>query len=513
MNRLLRRLASRRDDAGASLMIALIIVTVVSVIIASVLAFADASLRSNAALRSQFYDVASADGAAQITINTLRQGSFAGTGQCFGSTDTLLLNNFYQPSAPSGEAADSAAVTCSTDPALTASSNVDINASNRPLNALLTTGSGGDNGVQVNVADGRTVLTHGSVFANSTIAVATGGLTASASVTARGACTGTVSGTPAPVCNIGGVTDTRGDDPAYPAPVASTTVQTVPSCITGGQLLNFTPGQYTNITDLNNLSRCPNSILAFGPGVYYFNFSDTIPWTITSDYIVGGTPTTPLVAGTPPTIPGSCQSPVPPSPPGAWTPPAANAGVTFVFGGGAHIVLRSTQAELCGNYSKTAPPIAVYGLTSAVGSVPAESGCTIALPYPTTGCAVITTQTQAISRFYVQGTAYLPKAALNLAANNPSGMLFNAGLIVRTLVLAPTAAADLSGPIIGVPDYVAGGHRVVVTLDVYLCPGQTSCTVATGTLSLRTKVGITDASGTPTPGARQITVYSWSSQR
>ncbi len=504
-----------RDDSGASLVLALVIVTVISVVVAVVLSFTDTNLRATLAVRDQARAAASADGAGQIAVNTLRRGTFDGTlGQCFGllpAADTLTLTNFYQsgPSAP-----DSAAVTCQADTTLASLSTVAITPLNRPANAVLTMSTAaGEDGLRVDVADGRTVAVHGSVFANSTVTVPHGGLSTDAALTARGACTGTITSSPPMVCGIGPVVDPRGDDPNYPAPVASTTIQTVPVCVVRNQLVTFTPGRYTDITGLNNLTRCQDSIFSFQPGTYYFDFPDTIPWLIDHDYIVGGTPTTPLVAGTPPSIPGSCLSPVPPVPlpPLGWTPPPANSGVQFVFGAGAQIVLRSTQMELCGSYSATSPPVAVYGLKSAVGPVAAENGCTVATPFPGSGCAVLTAEST--SRLYVAGTTYLPRAALTVALNNPGGQAFGAGVIARSLTLTPTVTADLTTPVIGVPDYVSLGRRTVVYLNVYLCAGSSSCTPATGRLRLRAKVGIADPAAIPVPGARAITIYSWSVQR
>jgi hypothetical protein len=181
-----------------------------------------------------------------------------------------------------------------------------------------------------------------------------------------------------------------------------------------------------------------------------------------------------------------------------------------VFGGGSRIQLRSSQAELCGDYSATSPPIAVYGLTSAVGAVPAESGCVVATPYPGTGCAVIKAENQATSRLYVQGTTYTPRAAIDVALNNPGGLVFADGVIARAVSISPTSSATLASPVIGVPDFVPLGRRTVVYLTVFLCSGQSTCTTGTGTLRLRAKVGLFDPTGVVVPGARQVTVYSWS---
>ena len=451
--------AQHTDDSGATLIVALIFITVVSVVVAVVLSLTDSSIRTTLALRGQASDAASVDGAAQIAINALRQGIYdASAGACFDAgggvtSDTLTLTNFYQPA--SGPAY-SAAVTCEPDPT-TGGVGVDINASNKPGSAILTLGtSATETGLHINASGGREVKVHGGVFANSSITVAQGSLRSDASLTARGACTGTISSVPAPNCGIGSVVDPRGDDPDYPAPTAATTLRVVPVCATADQLVTFTPGLYTNIFALNNLTRCTNGIFHFLPGTYYFNLPSGTPWLIEQAYVVGGTPTTPLVAGTPPTIPGSCQSPTPPDPlPPGWTPPAPNAGVQFVLGGGTQIVLRSAQVELCGSYSAAGPPIAIYGLKTAVGPVPAQSGCTLVEPYPVSGCAAIRSEDTAGSAFHIQGTTYLPRSVLDLALNNSVGLAFSVGVIARSLRVTPTATAALPDPVIEVPERLA----------------------------------------------------------
>lgn len=504
------------DDSGASLLLALIIVTVFSVVVAVVLSFADTSMRTTIALRGQATQTASADGAAQIAINALRRGTFDGTGtagQCFTesattSSDTLTLNNFYQPA--SGPA-DSAVVTCDPDPPHNADSPVTINNANKPTNAVLTTAVTGEDGLTVNVADGRDLKVHGPVFSNSTINVPAGSLTSDASVTARGGCTSTITATPAKVCDFGAAADLRGATPDYPVSTADRTAATLPPCNgADNQLFPFSPGIYTDIGALNVLtSRCEHSILYFSPGTYYFNFPSTQNngiWTIGTNYLVAGTTTRDLVAGTPPSMPGSCVSPVPPKPAtSTWTKPEP--GVQFVFAGSSQMRLVGSQAEICGTYAADRPPIAVYGLASATGGIPAESGCTVVTPYPsTTACAMISSVN---SSLYIQGTTYAPRAALDLEFTNPPGLMFSAGVIARTLRLTPTTGAALGDPVIALPDNVTAGRQALVWLNVYLCSGASACTKETGTLRLRAKVGVF----APTSGRRQITVYSWSVQR
>src|SRR5262249_54285860 len=155
--------------------------------------------------------------------------------------------------------------------------------------------------------------------------------------------------------------------------------------------------------------------------------------------------------------PGACMSPIPPDPvpPGGWVKPPPGSGVAWVFGGATQILVRQTQVELCGEYSLTRPPIAVYGLKAALGPGPALNGCTPLTPYPSTGCAVIKSDNSPNSRLFIQGTTYTPTAALDIALNNNTGQVFRFGVISRTLWLNPTGSANLSGPVIEVPDDVA----------------------------------------------------------
>lgn len=499
------------DDSGAALVLALVFVTVVAVVVATVLSFADTSIRTTLHLRDQAANVAGADGAAQIAINELRQGTFDGTaGKCFGAAQpNLSLPNFYQASSGS---AYSAFVTCDLDAAKSAASPVAISAANKPGNAILTLGtSPSEDGLNIKVGGGRTLKVHGSIVSNSTINVVQGTLDTNAGVTARGDCTGSITSVPAKVCD----TATATADPGYPAPATTPTQKPVPTCSGRGKVVEFSPGLYTDLTSLNNLTDgtgCKSGIFWFHPGTYYFDFGGE--WLIDTGYLVGGTPTTPLVDGTPPNIPGSCQTPIPPDPlpAGGWTRPGPDAGVQFVFGGVSRIRVKAAQAEICGTYSTTSPPLAVYGLKTAVGTVPAQNGCITAVPYLSSGCAVIKTENSPTSRLYIQGTTYVPRAALDISLNNLTGQVFRYGVIARSLLVSPTGSADLTGPVIEVPDDSPGyGLRTVVHLNVYLCPGAAACSAA-GKLGLQATVGLVDRSGTPVAGRREVTIYNWSEQ-
>ncbi len=504
-----------RDDRGASVIFALVFITVGAVGLVAVLSFAYASMRTTIQLRDQAATVAAADGAAKAAMNSLRQGTNTYTsGNCFGSgagaSNTLALNNFYTP--PGAASATSAAVTCAPDNTHSVlDPGVQVSPINTPLNAILTLATGGETGINVSVSGNRTLRVHGDIFSHSAISVPQGTLQTDTSIRAEGSCTpsGSVVATVSKTCGIA-AGDPHGVDPNYAPVGGSTAPQSVPICSGHDQKVTFTPGLYdnTDLAALNNItsnSGCKNSILWFQPGTYYFNWTGT--WLIDSGYVVGGTPTSPLVAGTPPTMPGSCKSPIPPNPVGSWVHPGPNEGVQFVFAGTSQMDVKAAKMELCGSYSPITPPIAVYGLKSAVGSVPAQSGC-ITTPG---GCVMLQTEQSPNNAVFIQGTTYTPRALLNVQLNNNTAQVFRWGVIARALVISPTGSANLTGPVIQVPDTnVSGGMISILYLIVYLCPNSGTCTVAPGKQRLLVKVAIQDPSGVPIAGQREVTVYTWS---
>jgi hypothetical protein len=168
--------------------------------------------------------------------------------------------------------------------------------------------------------------------------------------------------------------------------------------------------------------------------------------------------------------------------------------------------------ELCGSYSSTAPPIAVYGLKSAVGTVPAETGCITTVA----GCPLLSSSDSALtSAMYVQGTVYAPRALVALSYGQ-SGSLAT-GQYVKDGIIARSISASLSGVSptgVELAPQTLGpkGAETDVFLQVYVCPGVATCSAATGRLRLESKVGVSTAIPV-VPGARSVRVYSWATQR
>ncbi|TDU91689.1 hypothetical protein EV138_5300 [Kribbella voronezhensis] len=378
----------RRDEHGASLLLVLVVISVVAVALSALLTRADSAQKVTAALREQAFNSYTADGALQAAVNNLRNSSYNGeSGQhCFGLSDTLSLPTFT-PARNLLDLPDSAAVTCTADPkqVVVQCAGSDCN---RPDNAILTVGRvPGEDGISIDQPADSTLRIHGDVFSNSTVDVSAGQLSASGGVSARGLCSGTLLGTA--VCNLGLGTLPAGDDPGYSSVLTSAPVhRNLPTCTTANSVVTFLPGYYDDAVGLSRMmkadSPCHGSTWWFKPGAYYFDFHNTANplldtgshvWTVDDGNLVAGTPVNASGAplATPPVpavIPGACASPL----------TGATGGVQFVFGGDSRLVIGSGRAELCGSYSSSKPPVALYGLTSGDAAVTDRTGASALTP-------------------------------------------------------------------------------------------------------------------------------------
>jgi hypothetical protein len=486
------------DDRGTSLVLALVFITVGSLVVMAVLGFADTNMLATIKLNDQADATAIAEGAANVAINNLRSGTFTGSGNCLGSGNALQLPMFHQH--PDGTS-DSARVTCDLDTAGTTGT---------PPWALLTldttpTGLVGPFGISVtNTVSGVGSLhVTGDVQSNSNISIQpkvfilpSGNLTSSGAILANQGCTsGSGLFIPTPTCNAPTVAD-----PAYPPPTTLGPTQAVPAC---AAVMTFQPGRYTdfgNLTDRTS-THCQSGkgVLQFLPGIYYFVFGPPdvveVPWTLTAGTVIGGTLSNGVTLGPSMSLSGNCVSPVPTGP--GWVPPVQTEGVTFVFSGGSQMVVSgSAKVELCGRYAGLSAPLAVTAEATS-GSLSGLCGAT-ALP-----CAAVSTAASAA--FVVQGTVYLRDRDLILGLNNTTTLSLRGGAVVHRVV-ANTSRAASSTPVIETPV-----RRTGVYLNVFVCTASPTCT-AGGQMLLRTRVSITDPNAIPVAGRRQVTVLSWSLQ-
>src|SRR4051794_24161388 len=268
----LRRL---RDDDGAILIIAIIVVTVVALVVGAVLTRGDGSVRATVALRQVAGTTYAADGAAQVAINDLRTGyntgdaepadwaynNATGTG-CFGynsdgsTVDGIVLPGFYPSTKSSSQGATSAYVTCTPEDATGAQgSAVPITNANKPGNAVLTLGSGGEDGFTFKTnGTGGAFRVRGGIWSNSNIVRNNNGtLESSESIRAHSGCSPAPARTP-PVADCGAG---RPRAPNYKSPLDSAggglpPLQTPPVSCTG--TVELQPGYYDDVAKLNALT-------------------------------------------------------------------------------------------------------------------------------------------------------------------------------------------------------------------------------------------------------------------
>ncbi len=155
-------------------------------------------------------------------------------------------------------------------------------------------------------------------------------------------------------------------------------------------------------------------------------------------------------------------------------------------------------------------------LTYTAPALRAQSGCIVNGPYTGGGsastCAMVTAVNNSGNRFYVQGTTYAPQAVLDVTLNNATEPIFRFGVVARSLWVKETGSVAFTGVVIEVPDD-SPGFVFGVYLTAYVCPSSSTCAPG-GTPVARARVAYVDGDpANPVPGARQISVLSWSGSR
>jgi hypothetical protein len=530
-----------RTDDGSTLVIVLLIVTAFALVTTVVLSQLDTNMRSTIALRDQVGTTYDADAAAQVAISQLVTDNFNGTpGACNLTDVNLSLPAPFYPTTNGVRGSDpsSAYVTCTHDSSNSAGGGATL-PNNSPGNAILALDNNlTEVGIYSNVNAGA-VKVRGAVFSNSAISAPGGlvnvwarpaGSTASTYNIARGACTPVTnrnnkgvwvenSAYGATTCDYS-ASNTHGQDPytliphgaSYDLPSAPSGNAVISPCAAGDKFQKVTAGRFSGaaaLSALNGLSGCANGVVWFQPGTYYFDLPGM--WNVPSVYLVGGTfdPTYAKVTTDPATWADVTKACVVPGGSGATT----SSGVNFVVGGASQLGVNNsanpgTHMTICASNSVSGPPIAIYGLRSALGGsfpVAAEASCT---PSGSgfTSCSVISTGNSPKSTLTVQGTTYVPKGVIDVTLNNNTKKIFYWGLISWAVEFSGTGSADVANAIVDVPDTAPDPTPVsqTVYLTVYVCIGASSCNT-TGTVQLKARVKFE-------AGTRAATVLSWSQQ-
>ncbi len=160
-------------------------------------------------------------------------------------------------------------------------------------------------------------------------------------------------------------------------------------------------------------------------------------------------------------------------------------------------------------------------LAFAAPAYRAGGGCITATPFTGTGsgtCALLTSTNAPDSNFYVQGTTYAPRAALDISLNNVTGQVFEFGVIARALVLKQTGSASFSGPVIEVPDdspgYTTTNPPHYDLLTTYTCLDTSMpCDPSSSSAQKRVVAQLRVTDPLTSSGTRQVDTLSWSVQR
>jgi hypothetical protein len=373
-----RRFVVDRSEAGGSLILAMAMVTLISVALVAALGFATASLHTVSVIGTQRANTYAGDGAVQTAIQALRYNSTAGTtavGTACPSVSTAAVG-----------AQGAATVTCQVVQTYTPGGP------SVPPYAIMAVGANAaEAGISVNAATYGPLDINAPLASNSpavgtsgvnSVAVSAGTLDLTGyTLDARGTCTGTITVT-TPATDKRCSTGTAYPDPGYPSQTlpALTTPNPAPVCAVANGVLQFGPGYYTNTAELETPDYSPGSgptcatgSLYFQPGVYYFDFgwdpsyTDAI-WNVTQ-HVVGGEYKgwNPNTAASLPPVPSAAAAN---SNACKTAADGATTGVQFVFGGASQMNVTASGAsvELCPDPTPTGTnqQIAIYGEPSGV---------------------------------------------------------------------------------------------------------------------------------------------------
>jgi len=428
----------RPKDEGASLLIVLIIVTVVSLVMGAILALADTNLRATVQLRDQTKDNYGADAAAQAAVTQLQNGKLtcndpttAGNAT-FGNGTTPFYAAVQTQGGPLNAAASCSPdkIDGATTTTIPIGSGVGIGGgdNNLPAYALLAMEpNSASEGITFPLSNKTICIENGKVASNSAINATNNIL--GVRVTGTGTASDCSTGSPTSpygtlTVQAHGANGTGGclpnkttqykptacqdmasliSTPSAPTPSTTSigTVNPAPVCKTKSSVTYaaFVPGKYTSVSLLNSPCSGGTDFEWFSPGTYFFDYGST-PWQWPTT-LVGGTPTsgpstnnadgsitTPAITTVIPTsattLPDLGGIPAWPTSstqhPNACADPSAQRqypGVEFVFGGASTITPNQFgNAELCGTYDANNPPIAIYG-TSSSSDVPGISAQTL----------------------------------------------------------------------------------------------------------------------------------------
>lgn len=469
------RMRSRcQGEEGSALVLALIFLTVMSIVVTATLSLADVDFRNTSNVRDDRKTVYAADAALDAAIN-----SYAVTGTCpTPATGVVPQVNGITPT-----------VSCDT-----AGGGAPVAPLNQPDLAISALATGAEAGMTI--VSGAVSAVRGGLYSNTSINTSSGAnlyVAPPDRIVTRAGCTGGGTVGPAPCETVTGPY-APGNDPGYAKASATAPVTFVaaPTCPATEPVV-FPVGTYNDRPALEAfMASCARRTYWFppagaigNPGVYYFDFADDSAWTIPNGYtVVGGT----LPAG----VTGATVA----SAPAGHRCDENGEGVQFVFGGASRMVVRGVM-ELCAPYSDpatTTPRVAVYGVRTGDPVPPA--------PSPQTSSATPSTSVSG-SQFSPAAGAYAPNDGSVATAPLPAGQTasisasgFDVSSIPATAVVNSASLtfrhseAESPPPKSGNSNYnklalvaTASSGALQATMQSAACSGVPNCTKSLTTAS------------------------------
>ncbi len=232
-----------------------------------------------------------------------------------------------------------------------------------------------------------------------------------------------------------------GTNPAYRPAVAAKPANGVGACVAG--VATIGPGTYTVAQLQTAIGAC--TTVWFQPGVFYLNFGATV-WNAVHLKIIGGTPSQAALPTAP--FPGGCDRTAP--------------GTQLIMGGASQIALSGgSTLDLCGldtTEGTTTVKLALLGLTTKVGGMAIESGCTTAV----NSCAALRAAGSGTG-VSIAGTVALPKAKLDFRPDGGHYAITDA-LVARAVDIAP--ASPSPAVVIGTPGAPRSAGSEVLTASI-----------------------------------------------
>jgi hypothetical protein len=356
MNRPLRR----SSDDGFALVAALVVISVISLLVGVVLQYSYTSEQNTTVTTIVNKTVYAGDGLADDSVRQLATSQYSGIAPysqspCFPTTEAI-----------NGVTGGAVSCTARTNSGTISSSVIN----GEPKQAVLALSANASEGtaqaanstaiVQGDIAagpsmtqgSGSTVTTLGSVTAGTSCAV-------SGVVTPLPFCPTAQPGDPANDATYGGSAANAASQWGLPASFPVTNNSAAPACTT--PLVTINPGSYNTKSQIQNLLNCPNAVIWFKPGQYYFDFLDASP---TSHELIfdGATTGSVLVGGSASGwTPGTTAASAVPFPtaaaPATSACDATQQGVEFIFGGDTRITVNSGKAQLCSYVPTPTTPV------------------------------------------------------------------------------------------------------------------------------------------------------------